>query len=237
MNESDEEQLIAKSFKQKNWNEIKTRNSWMLFKIMAEFTNGFETMTKIGPCVSIFGSARLEAGTEYYKLTEEISYKLTKLGFGIITGGGPGVMEAGNKGAKAAGGKSIGLNIELPLETGSNPYVDHKLSMNFNYFFVRKVMFLKYSQGFIVMPGGFGTMDELFEALTLIQTKKTGRFPIILVGKKYWGGLLDWLRNSMLQENFIKEEDFNLFRLVDVADEAVGHIRAFYDKYSIKQNF
>jgi uncharacterized protein (TIGR00730 family) len=237
MNKSEDEQLITNSFKQKNWNEIKTRNSWMLFKIMAEFTNGFETMAKIGPCVSIFGSARLQADTEYYTLTEEISYKLTKLGFGIITGGGPGVMEAGNKGAKAAGGKSIGLNIELPFETGNNLYVDHKLSMNFNYFFVRKVMFLKYSQGFIVMPGGFGTMDELFEALTLIQTKKTGRFPIILVGKKYWEGLLEWLRNSMLQENFIKEDDFSLFRLVDKADEAVGHIRAFYDKYSIKQNF
>ncbi|MDR1876800.1 MAG: TIGR00730 family Rossman fold protein [Flavobacteriaceae bacterium] len=237
MDRSEEEQFITNSFKQKNWNEIKTRNSWMLFKIMAEFTNGFETMTKIGPCVSIFGSARLEPGMEYYKLAEEISYKLTKIGFGIITGGGPGVMEAGNKGAKAAGGKSIGLNIELPFETGSNPYVDYKLSMNFNYFFVRKVMFLKYSQGFIVMPGGFGTLDELFEALTLIQTKKTGRFPIILVGINYWSGLLDWLRNSMLQEGYIKEEDFNLFRLVDTADEAVGHIHAFYDKYSIKQNF
>ncbi len=237
MNNSEEEQLITNSFKQKSWDEIKTRNSWMLFKIMAEFTTGFETMTKMGPCVSIFGSARMKPETKYYKMTEEISYKLTKIGFGIITGGGPGTMEAGNKGAKAAGGKSIGLNIELPFETGSNPYVDYKLSMNFNYFFVRKVMFLKYSQGFVVMPGGFGTMDELFEALTLIQTKKTGRFPIILVGKEYWKGLLDWLGNSMLEEGYIVEEDFNLFRMVDTADEAVGHIQAFYEKYSIKQNF
>ena len=237
MNNPENENLINQNFIQKNWNEIKTRNSWMLFKIMAEFTNGFETMTKIGPCVSIFGSARLKADTPYYKLTEDISYKLTKIGFGIITGGGPGVMEAGNKGAKEAGGKSIGLNIELPFETGSNAYVDHKLSMNFNYFFVRKVMFLKYSQGFVVMPGGFGTMDELFEALTLIQTKKTGKFPIVLVGKEYWSGLLDWLKKSMLEENYINEEDFNLFRIVDTADEAVGHIQAFYEKYTIKQNF
>ncbi|MGM5630937.1 TIGR00730 family Rossman fold protein [Apibacter raozihei] len=237
MDNSEDNQLITHKFKQKNWNEIKTKNSWMLFKIMAEFTNGFETMTKIGPCVSIFGSARSLPENPYYQMAEDISYKLTKLGFGIITGGGPGIMEAGNKGAQAAGGKSIGLNIELPFETGSNAYVDHKLSMNFTYFFVRKVMFLKYSQGFIVMPGGFGTMDELFEALTLIQTKKTGKFPIILVGSEYWKGLLDWLRNSMLQDNYIKEQDFSLFRLVDTADEAVEHIRAFYDKYSIKQNF
>ncbi|MCT6869958.1 TIGR00730 family Rossman fold protein [Apibacter sp.] len=237
MHNSEKKEFIANNFKQKNWNEIKTRDSWMLFKIMAEFTNGFETMTKIGPCVSIFGSARTSPENKYYGLAEEISYKLTKIGFGIITGGGPGIMEAGNKGAQAAGGKSIGLNIELPFETGSNPYVDYKLSMNFNYFFVRKVMFLKYSQGFIVMPGGLGTMDELFEALTLIQTKKTSKFPIVLVGTKYWSGLLEWMRESMLEENYIKDTDFNIFRLVDTADEAVGHIRAFYDKYSIKQNF
>ncbi|MXP05123.1 MULTISPECIES: TIGR00730 family Rossman fold protein [unclassified Apibacter] len=237
MHNSENKEFIAQNFNQKNWNEIKTRDSWMLFKLMAEFTNGFETMTKIGPCVSIFGSARTNPENKYYQLTEEISYKLTKIGFGIITGGGPGIMEAGNKGAQAAGGKSIGLNIELPFETGSNPYVDHKLSMNFNYFFVRKVMFLKYSQGFIVMPGGLGTMDELFEALTLIQTKKTSKFPIVLVGTEYWTGLLEWMRKSMLEDNYIKEIDFSLFRLVDTADEAVGHIHAFYNKYSIKQNF
>lgn len=229
--------FISTNFNQKNWNEIKTKDSWMLFKIMAEFTNGFETMTKIGPCVSIFGSARTLADNNYYKLTEEIAYKLTEIGFGIITGGGPGIMEAGNKGAKAAGGKSIGLNIELPFETGSNPYVDHKLSMDFNYFFVRKVMFLKYSQGFVVMPGGFGTLDELFEALTLIQTKKTSKFPIVLVGTKYWKGLLNWLKDTMLVEKNINEQDFSLFKVADTADEVVNHIRDFYDKYSIKQNF
>ncbi|TWP24466.1 TIGR00730 family Rossman fold protein [Apibacter muscae] len=229
--------FISTNFNQKNWNEIKTKDSWMLFKIMAEFTNGFETMTKIGPCVSIFGSARTPADNNYYKLTEEIAYKLTEIGFGIITGGGPGIMEAGNKGAKAAGGKSIGLNIELPFETGSNPYVDHKLSMDFNYFFVRKVMFLKYSQGFVVMPGGFGTLDELFEALTLIQTKKTSKFPIVLVGAKYWKGLFNWLKDTMLVEKNINEQDFSLFKVADTADEVVNYIRDFYDKYSIKQNF
>lgn len=232
-----DKQKITNSFKQKDWNEIKTKDSWMLFKIMAEFTTGFETMNKIGPCVSIFGSARTQPNTKYYKLTEEISYKFTKIGFGIITGGGPGIMEAGNKGAKSAGGKSIGLNIELPFETGSNAFVDHHLSMSFNYFFVRKVMFLKYSQGFVVMPGGFGTLDELFEALTLIQTKKTGKFPIILVGKEYWKGLIDWMKGPMSEENYINDIDFTIFKLVDTADEAVNHIQAFYEKYSIKQNF
>jgi len=235
--EDENESLITKKFEQKNWNEIKTKDSWMLFKIMAEFTNGFETMTKIGPCVSIFGSARTKRDSKYYKLAEEISYQLTSKGFGVITGGGPGVMEAGNKGAKKAGGKSIGLNVELLQEEGANAYVDQKLSMNFNYFFVRKVMFLKYSQGFIVMPGGFGTMDELFEALTLIQTKKTGRFPIVLVGTEHWNGLFQWMQNTMKKEGYLVENDFKLFRMVDTAEEAVGHIQAFYDKYSIKQNF
>ncbi|PQL95163.1 LOG family protein [Apibacter adventoris] len=232
-----DEQIITNSFKQKNWNEIKTKDSWMLFKIMAEFTTGFETMTKIGPCVSIFGSARTQPNTKYYNITEEISYKLTKIGFGIITGGGPGIMEAGNKGAQSAGGKSIGLNIELPFETGSNAFVDQRLSMSFNYFFVRKVMFLKYSQGFVVMPGGFGTLDELFEALTLIQTHKTGKFPIILVGKDYWKGLIDWMKGSMSEEHYINDLDFNIFKLVDTSDEVVDYIQSFYDKYSIKQNF
>ena len=235
--EDENESLITKKFEQKNWNEIKTKDSWMLFKIMAEFTDGFETMTKIGPCVSIFGSSRTKRGFKYYKLAEKISYELTSNGFGVITGGGPGVMEAGNKGAKKAGGKSIGLNIELPHETGTNAYVDQKLSMSFNYFFIRKVMFLKYSQGFIVMPGGFGTMDELFEALTLIQTKKTGRFPIVLVGTEYWDGLFQWMQKTMKEESYVAENDFKLFRMVDTAEEAVGHIQAFYDKYSIKQNF
>lgn len=234
---SNEEELIQEQFKPKNWNEIKTNNSWMVFKMMAEFVDGFEKMHKAGPCVSIFGSARTKPDNPWYKLTVEIAYKLTKIGFGVITGGGPGIMEAGNKGAKKGGGQSIGLNIELPFEQNDNKYIDKDLSINFDYFFARKVMFVKYSQGFIVMPGGFGTLDELFEALTLIQTRKIGRFPIILVGSQFWQGLLDFMRNSLLAEGNIKEEDFNLFRIVDTADEAVAHIKAFYDKYAIKQNF
>lgn len=237
MSKQEEDKLIEEKFKQKNWNEIKTKDSWMIFKIMGEFVNGFETMFKIGPCVSIFGSARAQKDNDYYKLTEEISYKLTKSGFGVITGGGPGIMEAANKGAKRGGGRSVGLNIELPFETGANPFVDSDFSMNFDYFFVRKVMFVKYAQGFIVMPGGFGTLDELFEALTLIQTQKTAKFPIVLVGKSYWKGLIDWMKNTIKEEGFIKEEDFDMFRLVDTAEEAVGHIQSFYDKYSIRQNF
>ncbi|MCB9202157.1 MAG: TIGR00730 family Rossman fold protein [Flavobacteriales bacterium] len=232
-----DEDKIHDVFKPKNWNEVKTNNSWMIFKIMAEFVEGFEKMTKIGPCVSIFGSARTKPDNPNYELTVEIAYKLTKIGFGVITGGGPGIMEAGNKGAKMGGGHSIGLNIDLPFEQGNNPYIDHDLSIYFDYFFARKVMFVKYSQGFIVMPGGFGTLDELFEALTLIQTNKIGRFPIILVGKEFWCGLLDFMKNSLLKAGNISEEDFKLFRIVDTADEAIGHIKAFYDKYAIKQNF
>lgn len=232
-----EEERIHEKFKPKNWNEVKTQNSWSIFKIMAEFVEGFEKMTKIGPCVSIFGSARTPRNHPNYALAEEIAFQLTQIGFGVITGGGPGIMEAGNKGARRGGGTSVGLNIELPHEQHHNPYIDRDLSLDFDYFFVRKVMFVKYSQGFIVMPGGFGTMDEFFEALTLIQTMKIGRFPIILVKSDYWKGLLDWLRNSMMKEGMIQEEDFKLFRVVDTAKEAVGHIKAFYDKYAIRQNF
>lgn len=228
---------IRDKFRQKDWNEIKSNDSWTLFKLMAEFVNGFEKMAKMGPCVSIFGSARTSKENPYYALAEEIGLKLTQLGFGVITGGGPGIMEAANKGAKLGGGKSVGLNISLPFEAKHNDYIDREFIVDFDYFFARKVMFVKYSQGFIVMPGGLGTMDELFEALTLIQTQKIARFPIILVGVAFWQPLLDFMKNSMLLEKNIKEEDFNLFRLVDTADEAVGHIKAFYDKYAIKQNF
>ena len=230
-------ELNKEEFRSKNWNEIKSNNSWMIFKMMAEFVDGFERMTKIGPCVSIFGSARTNPDNPTYKLTEEIAYKLTKIGFGVITGGGPGIMEAGNKGAKKGKGLSIGLNIKLPFEQNHNKYIDERLSIDFDYFFARKVMFVKYSQGFIVMPGGFGTLDELFEALTLIQTRKIGRFPIILVGVKYWQGLIDFMRNSLLAEGNINEEDFNLFRIVETADEAIAHINAYYNKHAIKQNF
>jgi len=227
---------IEKAFENKNWNEIKTKDSWQIFKIMAEFVQAFETLSKIGPCVSIFGSARTNPDNQYYKIAEEIAEKLTQKGYGIITGGGLGIMEAGNKGAIK--GKSVGLNIDLPFEQEPNKYIDNDKLINFDYFFVRKVMFVKYAQGFIVMPGGVGTLDELFEAITLIQTQKIGAFPIILVGKEYWKGLIDWIKNIMLKkENNISPEDLNLFNLVDSADEAVQCIDDFYSKYLLKPNF
>jgi hypothetical protein len=231
------EKKLHNSLKQKTWDETITKDSWMVFKVMAEFVDGYEKLAKIGPCVSIFGSARLKPQSKYYKIAVEIAEKITEIGFGIITGGGPGIMEAGNKGAYNAQGKSIGLNIELPFEQHFNPYINKLYSMNFDYFFVRKVMFVKYSQGFIVMPGGFGTLDELTEAMTLIQTKKIGRFPIVLVGSEFWGGLLDWFKETLLKEKMISEPDLELYRVVDTADEAVAHIKAFYHKYSVNVNF
>lgn len=233
----EEEYKLRESFRQKSWSEQTTKDSWMVFKIMGEIVNGYEKMQKIGPCVSIFGSARLAPDDPYCLMAEDIAKRITDLGFGVITGGGPGIMEAGNKGARERGGKSIGLNIELPFEQHLNPYIDKLYSMDFDYFFIRKLMFIKYSQGFIVMPGGFGTLDELSEALTLIQTKKIGRFPIVLVGSEFWGGLLDWFRDALLKKKLISEEDFLLFRVVDTAEEAVSHIKAFYDKYAIHENF
>lgn len=232
-----EEKRLQESFRQKTWDETVTKDSWMVFKVMSEFVDGYEKLAKIGPCVSIFGSARLKREDKYYEMAVEIAKKITEIGFGVITGGGPGIMEAGNKGAKEGGGKSIGLNIELPFEQHFNPYIDKSYSMDFDYFFVRKVMFVKYSQGFIVLPGGFGTLDELSEALTLIQTHKIGRFPIVLVGSEFWSGLLDWFANTLLKNGLIAEGDLSLFRIVDSADEAVAHIKAFYDKYSVSVNF
>src|SRR5210317_1771896 len=181
---------IKKAFEIKQWPEIKSSDSWNIFKVMAEFVEGYDTLSKIGPCVSVFGSARTKPGTKYYEMATEIGQKLASVGLGVITGGGPGIMEAGNLGAHKEKGASVGLNIELPFEQSSNPYIDRDKLINFNFFFVRKVMFMKYAQGFIVLPGGFGTLDELFEALTLIQTQKTAMFPIILVGSSYWAGLL-----------------------------------------------
>ena len=232
-----EEKRLQESFRQKTWDETVTKDSWMVFKVMSEFVDGYEKLAKIGPCVSIFGSARLKREDKYYEMAVEIAKKITEIGFGVITGGGPGIMEAGNKGAKEGGGKSIGLNIELPFEQHFNPYIDKSYSMDSDYFFVRKVMFVKYSQGFIVLPGGFGTLDELSEALTLIQTHKIGRFPIVLVGSEFWSGLLDWYSNTLLKNGLIAEGDLSLFRIVDSADEAVAHIKAFYDKYSVSVNF
>lgn len=231
------ETKLHNSLREKTWDEIVTKDSWMVFKVMAEFVDGYEKMSRIGPCVSIFGSARLKPESKYYEMAVEIAEKITKIGFGVITGGGPGIMEAGNKGAFNAKGKSIGLNIDLPFEQHFNPYINKMYSLNFDYFFVRKVMFVKYSQGFIVMPGGFGTLDELTEAMTLIQTNKIGRFPIVLVGSEFWGGLLDWFKETLLKEGMISEGDLDLYRVVDSADEAVAHIKAFYDKYSVNVNF
>jgi uncharacterized protein (TIGR00730 family) len=221
----------------KGWNEIKTNDSWALFKIMGEFVNGFEKMSLIGPCVSIFGSARTPQEAKYYGLTVEIAKKIAEAGYGVITGGGPGIMEAGNKGADLAKGTSVGLNIDLPFEQHNNAFINPDKSIDFDYFFVRKVMFVKYSQGFVVMPGGFGTLDELFEAITLIQTHKIARFPIILVGSEYWGGLLDWIKSTMVSWGTISPEDLELIRLVDEPEEVVALIDAFYKGRNLSPNF
>lgn len=221
----------------KGWNEIKTNDSWALFKIMGEFVNGFEKMSLIGPCVSIFGSARTKPGQKYYDLAVEIAQKLAESGYGVITGGGPGIMEAGNRGANNAGGISVGLNIDLPFEQHDNPYIDPDKSLDFDYFFVRKVMFVKYSQGFVVLPGGFGTLDELFEAMTLIQTQKIGKFPIIMVGTEFWKGLIDWLRDKLLEAKNISATDLDLFKLVDSAEEVVEIVDAFYKGHNLSPNF
>lgn len=231
------EDKIKQAFKDRDWNEIKTHDSWVIFKVMAEMVEGFEKLAKIGPCVSIFGSARTKPDQPHYKMAEEIAAKLVRHGYGVVTGGGPGIMEAGNKGAKSENGKSVGLGIELPFEQGNNIYIDPDKLISFDYFFVRKVMFVKYSQGFIVMPGGFGTLDELFEAITLIQTNKIGRFPIVLVGKEYWGGLLDWVKNTMLTFGNISEKDLDLINLVETPTEAVAVIDEFYSKYLLSPNF
>jgi uncharacterized protein (TIGR00730 family) len=230
--------LIREAFEDKRWADIKAESSWQIFKVMSEFVEGFDKLNKIGPCVSMFGSARTKPGSKFYELAVEIAQKLTRSGYGIITGGGPGIMEAANKGAQMEGGKSVGLNIALPFEQSSNPYIDRDKLINFDFFFVRKVMFVKYAQGFVVLPGGFGTMDELFEALTLIQTQKIGHFPIVLIGKEFWEGLFHWIREIMLKSNLnISEEDLDLVILTDSADEAVEHINNFYKKYLHSPNF
>ena len=221
----------------KGWNEIKINDSWAIFKIMGEFVSGYEKMSAIGPCVSIFGSARTKPDNPYYKLTVSICQQLSHSGYGIITGGGPGIMEAGNRGASIAGGTSVGLNIDLPFEQNDNPYIDRDKSLDFDYFFVRKVMFVKYAQGFVVMPGGFGTLDELFEALTLIQTEKIAQFPIILVGTEFWSGILEWIKGTMLKAGNISPEDLDLIRLVDTAEEVVSLIDSFYKGRMLAPNF
>jgi len=233
-----DEDKIKQAFKHKTWNEIKTSDSWQIFKIMAEFVEGFEKMASIGPCVSIFGSARTRPDNRYYLLAEEIAFKLTQSGYGVITGGGPGIMEAANKGAQRGGGVSVGLNIQLPFEQSSNPYIDADKLITFKHFFVRKVVFQKYAQGFIVLPGGFGTFDEFFESTTLIQTGKIGKFPIVLVGSGFWKGLVDWIDRVVKEEQKnISPEDLDLFTIVDSAGEAVDVINKFYAKYLLSPNF
>lgn len=222
----------------KDWNEIKSNDSWGVFKIMSEFVEGYDRMAKIGPCVSIFGSARTKENNKYYQLTIEIAEKIARLGYGIISGGGPGVMQAANKGAQQGKGASVGLNIDLPFEQNHNPYIDPEHNLEFDYFFVRKVIFVKYSQAFVVLPGGFGTLDEFFEALTLIQTKKIAKRPIVLVGKSYWTGLMQWIEEVMLnEENNISPLDLELVKIVDTADEAVQIIEDFYRSHSLSPNF
>jgi uncharacterized protein (TIGR00730 family) len=228
--------MVAKKYK--NWNEIKTNDSWALFKIMGEFVQGYERMSQIGPCVSIFGSARLKPDNKYYKLAVSIAEKIVDHGYGVITGGGPGIMEAGNKGAHLSGGTSVGLNIQLPFEQHDNPYIDRDKNLNFDYFFVRKVMFVKYAQGFVVMPGGIGTLDELFEAITLIQTKKIDKFPIILVGTEYWSGLLNWIKETMVERNAtVGKNDLDLINLVDTEDEVIAILDEFYNQFDLSPNF
>jgi len=228
---------LDQNFNKKTWNEIKTKDSWQLFKIMSEFVNGFEKMGQIGPCVTIFGSARMTQVNKYYRLATDIGEALSVNGYGVITGGGPGIMEAGNKGAKNGGAPSVGLNIDLPFENSSNPYIDLDKNINFDYFFIRKVMFVKYSQAFVVMPGGMGTLDELFEAITLIQTQKIDKFPIILVGSEFWRGLIDWIKKSLIEEATISLKDLELISIVDSPDEVIKIIEEFYSSYLLKPNF
>lgn len=234
---SEEIERLKKEFKPKSWLQTKAHDSWSVFKIMAEIVDGYEELARIGPCVAVFGSARSKPGDHNYRLAEDVAYQLTKKGFGIITGGGPGAMEAANKGARTAGGISVGLNINLPHEQFANPYIDPDKLIDFDYFFTRKLMFMRYSQGYIVLPGGFGTMDELFEAITLIQTNKLVQFPIVLISKKYWGGLIDWIKIRMQEDKMISPEDLDIFTLVDTVEEAVDVIDDFYKTYDLKPNF
>lgn len=235
--ESQESNARIEQIQPKNWSETISYDTWEIFKVMSEMVEGFEKLARIGPCVSIFGSARTKENARYYQLAEETAYLLTKAGFGIITGGGPGIMEAANKGAHFAGGKSVGLNINLPFEQNPNPFIDRTKLLNFNYFYVRKTMFMRYSMGFVAMPGGFGTLDELTEAITLIQTHKLVRFPIVLVVKEYWEGLIDWIKEKVLRENNIKREDLDIFKVVDTPMEVVQVITEFYKTYALKPNF
>lgn len=231
---SDEIEKIVESTehgkRMKQWTKIKGENAWTMFKVIAEFVDSFEVMNKIGPCVSIFGSARTKPDHPYYKMAVDVAKRMVSEGYGIITGGGPGIMEAGNKGAFEADGVSVGLNIDLPFEQSHNAYIHPSYNLDHRYFFIRKVMFVKYAQAFVVMPGGFGTLDELFEVLTLIQTKKITRVPVILVGTEFWGGMRDWIQNTMLEKaHNISEKDMDLIPIVDTPEEVATIINKFYD--------
>jgi len=222
----------------KDWNAIKVNDSWAIFKIMSEFVDSYDRLAQVGPCLSIFGSARTQPDNKYYQLAQEVAKECAANGFGVITGGGPGIMEAANKGAQEGKGTSVGLNINLPFEQSHNPYIDLEHIFDYRYFFVRKVMFVKYAQGFIILPGGLGTLDELFEALTLVQTKKIKRKPIVLMGSEYWEGLFDWIREVMLnKENNISEKDLDLFKIVDCPKEALKYIDEFYQTHDLTPNF
>ncbi len=222
----------------RDWTEVHAESSWQIFRILSEFVEGFEKLREVGPCISVFGSARAEEDDKYYQLAEDISKRLAESGYGVITGAGPGIMEAANKGSYSVGGVSVGLNIDIPMEQYSNPYMHPDKLLKFKYFFVRKVMFVKYAQGFVFMPGGMGTLDELFEALTLVQTKKVKMLPIVLVGSEYWEGLYDWLVNVVVKEKeYISEEDLELFKIVDTCDEVLEVIDSFYEERSLKPNF
>lgn len=220
-----------------NFREDSSHDLWSIFKIMGEFVDGYDKLLKVGPCISVFGSARMKRDSKYYKMAVETAELISKNNFGVITGGGPGIMEAGNLGAHNAGGKSVGLGIDLPFEQGLNDYVHADYEINFKYFFVRKVMFVKYAQGFIVFPGGFGTLDEVFECLTLIQTKKIERIPIVLIGLDYWKGLMDWLKNHLVDEGAISPEDLDLLQLTDDHREAVKIVCDFYQQKEPEPNF
>jgi uncharacterized protein (TIGR00730 family) len=219
------------------WQDARIKDLWRVFRVMGEFVEGFETLSEVGPAVSIFGSARTDPSHPNYQMGCDVASELVKRGFGIVSGGGPGIMEAANKGARDAEGISVGLNINIPREQFSNPYIDPDRLVNFDFFFVRKVMFVKYAQGFVVLPGGFGTMDELFEALTLIQTEKSSQFPVVLMGSSFWGGLIDWLKNTMLEAGNIAEKDLDLFRITDDPVEAADLITHFYETRTMKPNF
>jgi len=222
---------VIRKFEKKTWSEVKSKNSWQVFRMMAEFVEGFDALTEVGPSVTVFGSARTKPDDPFYTIAEQLGIYLAQEGLSVITGGGPGIMEAANKGAKEVGGASAGVGIELPFEASNNAYIDPDKNITFRYFFVRKLMFLKYSQAFVAFPGGLGTLDELFESLTLSQTGKTPKFPILLVGRDYWSGLVVWLKAQALAKGYISADDLELFRVVDSAEEAMEAIKGFFAKY------